>query len=115
MGSVCFSNLLIIKYRLPTPVVEKKLSSFEVLDRQKADYKFLKVFGCACFPYLQPYNKHRLAFKTSKCLFLGCSPFHKGYRCLHPTGRIYVSKSVVFDEITSPCLFKQLTSSIFFC
>ena len=74
--------------RLPTPVVEKKLSHFEVLYGRKPDYKFLKVFGYACFLYLQPYNKHKLAFKTSTCLFMGYSPFHKGYRCLHLTGHI---------------------------
>ena len=74
--------------RLPTAVVEKKLSPFEVLYGRKPDYKFIKVFGCACFPYLQPYNKHKLAFKTSKCLFMGYSPFHKGYRRLHHAGRI---------------------------
>ena len=69
---------------------------------QKPDYKFLRVFGCACFPYLQPYNKHKLAFKTSKCLFLGYGSFHKGYRCLHPSGRVYIARSVAFDETTFP-------------
>ena len=43
-----------------------------------------------------------MAFKTSKCLFLGYSPFHKGYRCLNPAGRIYVAKSVLFDENSFP-------------
>ena len=99
MGSVCFSNSLNC---LLTPVVEKKLSPFEVFYRRKLDYKFLKVFGCACFSYLQRYSKHKLAFKTSKCLFLGYSPFHKGYRCLHPVGHIYVAKSVIFYENSFP-------------
>ena len=69
---------------------------------KKTDYKFLKAFGCACFPYLQPYNKHKLPFKTFKCLFWGYSPVHKGYRCLHPARRIYVAKSVVSDENSFP-------------
>ena len=74
--------------RLPTPVLNF-LSPFEYLFKQKPDYTFLKVFGCACFPYLAPYNTHKHSFKISKCLFLGYNPFHKGYRCLHPFGRIY--------------------------
>ena len=66
--------------RLPTPVL-KHISLFESLYGHKPDYAFLKGFGCACFPYLQPYNKHKLSFKTSKCLFVGYIPFHKGYKC----------------------------------
>ena len=60
------------------------------------------MFGCAFFPYLKPYNKHKLDFKISKCLFLGYGPFHKGYRCLHPSGRIYIARSVSFDESSFP-------------
>ena len=91
--------------RLPTPVL-KDLSPFECLFGYKPDYHFLKVFGCSCFPYLRPYNKHKLAFKTSKCVFLGYSPFHKGYKCLHPSGRIYIARSVTFDEHSFP--YQQL-------
>ena len=87
--------------RLPTPVLNQS-SPFEFLYHQKPDYKFLKVFGCACFPYLKPYNRHKLDFKTSKCLFLGYSPFHKGYRCLHPSGRIHIARSFCFDENSFP-------------
>ena len=87
--------------RLPTPVLNQS-SPFEFLYHQKPDYKFLKVFGYACFPYLKPYNRHKLDFKTSKCLFLGYSPFHKGYRYLHPSGRIYIARRVSFDENSFP-------------
>ena len=87
--------------RLPTSTLNN-LSPFESLHGRKPYYKFLRVFGCACFPYLQPYNRHKLAFKTSKCLFLRYSPFHKGYRCLHPSGRVYIARSVAFDETTFP-------------
>ena len=75
---------------LPTIVLGNK-SPFESLFGYLPDYKFLKVFGCAYFPDLRSYNKTKLAFKTSKCLFLGYNLFHKGYRCLHPSGRVYIA------------------------
>ena len=98
--------------RLPTSVLHH-FSPFGSLFGYPPDYKFLKIFGCACFQYLQPYNKHKLAFRTSKCLFLGYSPFHKGYRCLHSSGRIYVARSVNFDENSFPykSLFAPKASS----
>jgi hypothetical protein len=36
-------------------------------------------------------------------LFIGYSSLHKGYRCLDiSTGRIYISRDIVFDEIVFP-------------
>ena len=31
-------------------------------------------------------------------MFLGYSTYHKGYKCLHPSRRIYIACSVCFDE-----------------
>ena len=73
-------------------------SPFEVLFGHLPDYHSLKVFGCVCYPYLRPYNPHKLHFHTSPCLFLSYSSCHKGYKCLHPSGRLYISPSVTFDE-----------------
>ena len=85
------------------------MSPFESLYRNKPDYQFLKVCGCACFPDLQPYNKHKLEFKISKCLFLGYNSHHKGYRFLHTSGCVYIARSVTFDETSFPyrCTFNS--------
>jgi hypothetical protein len=71
----------------------------ELLLNEQPDYTFFKVFGCACWPHTRPYNKWKLEFRVKKCVFLGYSSLHKGYRCLHvPTNRLYISQDVVFDE-----------------
>ena len=67
------------------------------------DYKTLRVFSCACWPNLCPYNTCKLAFHTKKCVFLGYSPIQKGVKCLDvSTGRVYISRDVVFDESVYP-------------
>jgi hypothetical protein len=69
----------------------------------QVDYNSLRVFGCACWPNLRPYNSHKLAFRSKQCAFLGYSNLHKGFKCLDThSGRIYISRDVVFDETIFP-------------
>ena len=66
-------------------------------------YDFLRIFDCACFPYLRPYNTYKLQFRSKKCVFLGYSLNHQGYRCFDiSTGRVYLSRHMVFDEYSFP-------------
>ncbi|KAL5818483.1 hypothetical protein ACOSQ4_022325 [Xanthoceras sorbifolium] len=76
---------------------------------QLPNYQFMKAFGCACFPYLRDYNKHKLDFHSSKCVFIGYSIVHKGYRCLHVSGKVYISRHVVFNELDFP--YKDINHS----
>lgn len=47
--------------------------------------------------------------KTKQCVFIGYSLNHKGYGCLDPTtGRVFLSRHVVFDEESFP--FQSSTS-----
>lgn len=87
---------------LPSSTLQHK-SPHEILSKQKLDYSMLKAFGSACFPYLRPMAAHKLEPRSLKCVFLGYSPQHKGYRCLYPpAGKVYISKHVVFDEERFP-------------
>lgn len=61
------------------------------------------MFGCACWPNLRPYNAHKLQFRSKRCVFLGYSNLHKGYKCLDiASGRVYISRDVTFDETIFP-------------
>ena len=87
--------------RLPTPVQSMK-SPYESIFHISPDYKFLRTFGCSCFPFLRSYNQHKFQSHTSKCIFLGYSPLHKGFKCLHSFGKIYIASHVVFYETSFP-------------
>jgi len=87
---------------LPSRVINYK-TPVELLFKEKPNYSSLRVFGCACWPNLRPFNPRKLAFRSQRCAFLGYSSMHKGYKCLDiSTGRVYISRDVVFDESVFP-------------
>src|SRR6185295_4448568 len=66
-------------------------------------YDHLRVFGCACCPNTSATAPHKLAPRSTRCVFLGYSPDHKGYRCLDlTTRRVLISRHVVFNESDFP-------------
>ena len=77
---------------------------FHLFFNKEPDFRFLKTFGCACFPLLKPYYTHKLDFRSQECVFLGYSSSHKGNKCLSSTGRIYISKDVLVNELMFPYL-----------
>ncbi|WVZ51499.1 LOW QUALITY PROTEIN: hypothetical protein U9M48_002643 [Paspalum notatum var. saurae] len=88
--------------RTPSRVIEYS-TPLERLFHQQPDYSSLRVFGCACWPNLRPYNRHKLQFGPLQCVFLGYSPIHKGFKCLDPSsGKVYISRDVTFDESIFP-------------
>ncbi|KAK9166949.1 hypothetical protein Scep_002140 [Stephania cephalantha] len=96
----CEASVFLIN-RLPTRIL-KGLSPYEKLYHKPPDYSLLRVFGCSCFPYLRPYNSHKFQFRSERCLFLGYSSSHKGYKYLHKSGRLYITRHVVFNEEEFP-------------
>jgi hypothetical protein len=77
--------------RMPTHVIDNT-SPLERLFHTPPNYSMLRVFGCACWPHLWPYNKHKLSFRSKECVFLGYSSLHKGCKCLDPDSScIYIS------------------------
>lgn len=95
--------------RVPSPIIQNS-TPLERLFQQKPDYDTLRVFRCACWPNLHPYNSHKLEYRFKRCAFLGYNHLHKGFKCLDiASGRVYISRDVVFDEEVFP--FSELHSN----
>jgi histone deacetylase 1/2 len=97
-----FSTSCHLINRLPSPTIDNT-TPLERLFHTKPDYDFLRIFGCACWPNLRPFNDRKLAFRSLRCVFVGYSTMHRGYKCMDPnTGRVYLSRDVTFDESCFP-------------
>jgi len=96
-----FTTAVYIINLLPT-VVLNNVSPYQLLFNKTPDYRFLKTFGCACYPMLRAYNSNKLTMRSSLCLFIGYNPHFKGYICMSPTGKRYISRHVIFNENVFP-------------
>jgi hypothetical protein len=75
----------------------------QILHDTIPDYASLRIFGCLCYPNLTATSPHKLAPRSTPCVFLGYPSSHKGYRCLDmSTRRIITSRHVTFDESVFP-------------
>ncbi|KAF5813031.1 putative RNA-directed DNA polymerase [Helianthus annuus] len=97
-----FETAVYLINRMPSRINSNK-SPFQHLFNRSPDYSFLRVFGCECFPFLRPYNHHKMDFRSTPCVFLGYSSVHHGYRCLDlQSDRIYIARHVRFNEHIFP-------------
>jgi histone deacetylase 1/2 len=104
-----FNTACYLINRMPSRTINND-TPIHKLFKTQPDYSLLKVFGCACWPNLRAYNDKKLSFRTKQCVFLGYSSSHKGYKCFdRSTGRIYLSRDVVFDESLFP--FSHISNS----
>ncbi|KAJ9556522.1 hypothetical protein OSB04_011136 [Centaurea solstitialis] len=96
LSSVLTFNLL------PSTTIQYK-TPFEVLFGFFPTYSHLRVFGCLCYPNTSPTSAHKLAPRSSACVYLGPSTDHRGYRCLDLiTQKVIISRHVNFDETHFP-------------
>ena len=88
--------------RLPTSILQNR-SPYQLIHNREPNYSLLKSFGCSCYPCLRPYASTKFDSRSERCIFLGYSAFHLGYRCLSlVTGKIHISRYVVFNESDFP-------------
>jgi hypothetical protein len=60
-------------------------SPYFTLHGVNPSYEHLRVFDCACYPNLSAKAAHKLAPRSTRCIFLGYSANRKGYRCFDLT------------------------------
>ena len=95
---------------LPSPSLDMHTPHYLFYERQPT-YDYFRTFGCQCYPHLRSYMKDKLEPRSLPCIFMGYSDKHKGYRCLHvSSGRVYISRHLVFDEVKFPFANSPLCS-----
>ena len=78
-------------------------SLFDCLFQRSSYYYFLRTFGCLFFPFLRPYNNHKLDFCSFSIIIFCYSSSHLGYRCFDIASQhIYISCHVRFHEHVFP-------------
>jgi hypothetical protein len=83
---------------MPSQVLDFKIP-LEVLSSPFSTSKgvSLKVFGYVCFVHVHGPARSKLDPRALKCVFVGYSPTHNGYKCYHPPSRKhFVSMDVTF-------------------
>ena len=58
---------------------------FTLLHLSDPGYTHIRAFGFLCYPNMSSTTPHKLAPRTTTCVFLGYPSSHKGYRCLDLT------------------------------
>ena len=88
--------------RQPTPTLSLT-SAFQKLFGSVPNYSKLRSFGCLCYPWIKPYNHHKLEPKSTPCIFIGYSLHQSAFLCLDPSSScVYVSRHVHFVETQYP-------------
>ncbi|UYV68769.1 hypothetical protein LAZ67_6000770 [Cordylochernes scorpioides] len=82
--------------RIPSKATDK--TPFELWTNRKPSLKHLKRFGCKAFAYIPKIKRNKLDSKVIEEIFLGYDDRSKGYRILHDTDNITISRSVKFLE-----------------
>ncbi|WVZ93597.1 hypothetical protein U9M48_039565 [Paspalum notatum var. saurae] len=76
---------------LPTTTLQSG-TPHQALFVSPPSYDHLRVFGCCCYPNLFAIASHKLAPRSTQCVFLGYSAHHKEYRCLDlSSNRVIIS------------------------
>ncbi|KAG2018571.1 hypothetical protein CC2G_015308 [Coprinopsis cinerea AmutBmut pab1-1] len=87
--------------RLPSKALPENSTPFEALFGSKPDVSHLRVWGCRCFPIIPPeLRKKGDGRRLRDCIFVGYGDGTKGYKVMTPTGKVFFSADVIFDEGT---------------
>lgn len=85
--------------RTPTRTLNNDVTPVEAYTGNKPSVAHIRPFGCKAFVHVPDEKRQKLDMKSLECVLVGYSENKRAYRLLHrPTGQIYESRDVVFDE-----------------
>ncbi|KAK0588506.1 hypothetical protein LWI29_001769 [Acer saccharum] len=100
--SYAFVTAVYLINRMPTPLLHMQ-SPYEKIFSMHPTYEKLRVFGCLCYPWIKPYNNHKLEPRSRACLFIGYSLSQSAYHYLDlERDCVFVSRHVTFVESVFP-------------
>ncbi|RVW88458.1 Retrovirus-related Pol polyprotein from transposon RE2 [Vitis vinifera] len=103
-----FQTATFLINRMPSKVLQNN-SPYFTLFQKVPDYKSLRVFGCLCYPFIRPYNSHKLQYRSVQSLFLGYSLHNKGFSKTH---LLSPTKDTSTDTLT-PAIITSFPSPTF--
>ena len=78
-------------------------TAYEAFFSHKPNVSMARVWGCAAYVHVPDTLRHKLQAKAVKCVHVGISDEHKAWRLMDvSTGRLIISKDVIFDETSFP-------------
>ncbi|KAL0382041.1 UNVERIFIED_CONTAM: Retrovirus-related Pol polyprotein from transposon RE2 [Sesamum calycinum] len=81
---------------------------YEILYQKLPSLDHLRVFGCLCYATNTLPHKDKFEPRASKCVFMGYSQIHKGYRLYNIADKtMFTSRDVQFHESQFP--FEQIS------
>lgn len=97
-----YSSAIFTINRFPSTTTSNK-SPYDLLFERTSVYTLLHTIRCLCFPITPNSQRTKLQNVSTRCVFIGYSFTHKGYKCKDlSTGKITVSRHVLFDKNTFP-------------
>ncbi|KAM1797964.1 hypothetical protein ACFX12_032087 [Malus domestica] len=88
-------------------------SPYFLLYNKVLEVQSLRIFGTAVFPWIKPYNSHKLQYKSKICIFLGYSMGYKGVICYDPQSKkCIISRHVIFEESIFPARLRPSHSGL---
>ncbi|KAL0418446.1 UNVERIFIED_CONTAM: Retrovirus-related Pol polyprotein from transposon RE1 [Sesamum radiatum] len=98
----CILTVAYLINRLPSPLLQWQ-TPYEVLYKKIPSLTHLRTFGYLCFATNVLPHKDKFDYRASKCVFIGYSQIHKGYRLYHLGDHtVFTSRDVQFHENIFP-------------
>ena len=84
-----------------SPTNSRAKTPWELFYNKPPDVSHMRTFGCTAYARIPDEYRKKLDSRSAKGIFLGYEPASKAYRILLDTGKMVISRDVIFDESTS--------------